>query len=181
MAALAGKVLARREGDELSFLVVGKVTCHHSPALRQYAEEGLQSGATSVQVDLRDCSYCDSTFLGTLLALKRRFDPAGNGKFRLVCPSATFRQMLAQIGAERLFYITNEANAPDIQTTWQQLADSVDRIAARRFKQNVVEAHQELASAGGPLAQRFAPLAEAVRRELDAERGQQQADQNSSS
>jgi len=172
MAALNGKVLARQEGDELAFLVVGSVTCHHSPALRQYAEDGLRSGARSVQVDLRDCSYCDSTFLGTLLQLQRRFDPAGKGSFRLLCPSASFRQMLTQIGAERLFCISNEADPANIQTTWQQLADSVDRSAARRFKQNIVEAHQELANAGGALAQRFAPLAEAVRHELDGEQEQ---------
>jgi len=167
MSALHGKVLARRDGDDLCFLVVGKVTCHHSPALREYAEEGLRHGATSVQVDLRDCSYCDSTFLGTLLQLKRRFDSCSPGTFRLVCPSAPLRQMLAQIGAERLFCIADEGAATDLQTTWQQLADTVDHAAARRFKQNVVEAHQELANAGGALGQRFAPLAEAVSQELD--------------
>jgi anti-anti-sigma factor len=172
MSGLNGKVLARRERDELSFLVIGRVTCHHSPALRQYAEEGMQSGASSIEVDLRDCAYCDSTFLGTLLALKRRFDPAGKGNFRLLCPSASIRQMLTQIGAERLFCIADQAAAPDIQTTWQQLADTVDRAAARRFKQNVVDAHQELANAGGALAEHFASVAEAVSRELDAEREQ---------
>src|SRR5262245_42968691 len=99
MAAINGKVLARQEGDELCFLVIGRVTCDHSPAFRQYAEEGLARGATRIQVDLRDCVYCDSTFLGTLLQLKHRLDCRQHEAFRLICPSPEFRKMMVQIGA----------------------------------------------------------------------------------
>jgi anti-anti-sigma factor len=173
MTVLGGKVLARQESDTLCFLVVGKVTCHHSPALHQYAEEGLVRGAKRIHVDLRDCVYCDSTFLGTLLQLKRRCDRDNPDAFRLVCPSAQFRQMLAQIGAERLFQIVDHATT-DTQTTWQQLDDDVDRVGALRFKQNVVDAHQELAKAGGALGQRFGPLAEAVRSEFEIQQSQNQ-------
>jgi anti-anti-sigma regulatory factor len=170
MTAPTGKVLARREGDEISFLVVGHVTCHHSPAMRQYAEDAHAAGATSVEIDLRDCCYGDSTFLGTLLALKRRFDPQDKGQFRFACPSPAFRQMLKQIGAERLFTIVDHASSTDMQTTWQQLTSDIDRAQSARFKHNVVEAHLELAKSGGELAQRFGPLAEAAARELNDSR-----------
>src|SRR5262245_27835258 len=103
MTVLSGKVLARQAADELCFLVIGKVTSHHSLALRQYAEEALDRGTVRVHVDLRDCTYCDSTFLGTLLQLQRRCDCENQGTLRLVCPSAEFRQLLTQIGAEQLF------------------------------------------------------------------------------
>jgi anti-anti-sigma factor len=172
MTGFSGKVLARREADALCFLVVGKVTCHHSPAMRQYAEEGLAAGARTIQVDVSDCTYCDSTFLGTLLQLKRRCESHDQDAFRLVCPSAEFQQMLSQIGAARLFCIVEQAPPSDMQTTWQQLEDNVDRVGAVCFKQNVVDAHQELAKAGGALGQRFGPLAEAVSRELEDERRQ---------
>jgi anti-anti-sigma factor len=172
MTVFNGKVLARQEADELCFLVVGKVTCHHSPALRQYAEEGLARGVTRIQVDLRDCMYCDSTFLGTLLQLKRRCDGKNRDAFRLVCPSAQFRQMLVQIGAERLFCIVEHIPTTDMQTTWQQLNDSAVGAGSLRFKQNVVEAHQELAKAGGDLGERFGPLADAVSSEFELQRSQ---------
>jgi anti-anti-sigma factor len=170
MTAASGKVFARQEANELCFLVVGNVTCHNSPSLRQYAEEGLAGGATRVQVDLRDCTYCDSTFLGTLLQLKRRVDAKSPEGFRLVRPSAEFRKVLSQIGAERLFCIVDEAPILDMQMTWQQLKDDADRRGTFRFKQVVVEAHRELASAGGDLAARFGPLAEALGSELEQER-----------
>ena len=167
MSAPGGKVLARREGTEISLLVVGHVTCHHAAALRKHGEEALATGAMSVEMDLRDCSYCDSTFLGTLLALKRRFDPDDAGRFRLVCPSSSFRQMLSQIGALHLFRIVDQASSTDMQTTWQQLTSHIDRAETARFKRNVVEAHQALAQAGGELARRFGPLADAAAKELD--------------
>jgi anti-anti-sigma regulatory factor len=167
MTVPCGKVLARREADEICFLVVGHVTCHHSPAMLQYAEEAQACGARSVQVDLRDCTYCDSTFLGTLLQLQRLFHAHQQITFTLLLPSPAFRQMLAQIGAENLFCVVEQAPTTDIQTTWQQLGSDLDKAASSRFKRNVVEAHQELAKAGGSLAQRFGPLADAVSRELE--------------
>jgi anti-sigma B factor antagonist len=165
-----GRVLARREADEVCFVVIGQVTCHHSPAMRQYAEDADAAGATRAQVDLSDCTYCDSTFLGTLLGLKRRFDRHNKGGLRLICPSSPLRQMLAQFGAERLFEVVEHGKKSDIQTTWQQLECQVERANTPRFKRNVVEAHEELVAAGGELAKRFGPVAEAVRQELDGPR-----------
>jgi anti-anti-sigma regulatory factor len=166
MTGSSGKVLACREAGELYLLVLGRVTSHHSPAMRQYAEEGLACGAMSVEVDLRDCTHCDSTFLGTLLHLQRRWERHAKGSFRLVGPSVEVRQILAQIGAEKLFCTVNDSSRTDLQMTWQQLEDSVERVGPFRFKENVVEAHQALASAGGELAQRFGPLADSLEREI---------------
>lgn len=166
MAALSGKVLARREADEVTFLVIGKVGCHQSPGLRLYADDARRNGARRVAVDLCDCQFCDSTFLGTLLHLKRVFEPLGG--LTLVRPSAAVRQILGQLGAERLFLIAEQAPTIDIQTTWQQLDSHWEKERGKEFKTTVVEAHEELASAGGALAEKFKPLAEALRQELNA-------------
>src|SRR5436190_684167 len=70
MSGSGGKVLARRVAEEVCFLVVGRVGASHCPALRQFAEDNLARGATRVQFDLRDCTHCDSTFLGTLIRMR---------------------------------------------------------------------------------------------------------------
>lgn len=171
MTATRGKVLARRVGDEICIWVSGQVTCQHSPAMRQYVEEGLAEGADKVHVDLRECTYCDSTFLGTLLQLKRQFDARGQDALHLISPSPEFRKLIAQIGAARLFCIVDLERSADA-ATWEELEDNVDRLGESCFKQNVVDAHQELARAGGPLAERFGPLADAVARELAVQQNQ---------
>ena len=166
MAALSGRVLARREAEEVTFLVVGQACCHQSPAMRQYAEDARRSGARRVAVDLQECQFCDSTFLGTLLQLKRVFEPLGG--FKLLRPSAAVRQTLLQLGAERHFTIADQPPAGDIQTTWQQLDSHWEKERSKDFKKTVVEAHEELAAAGGILEAKFKPLAEALRQEWNA-------------
>lgn len=164
MKAAAGRVLARREGDEVSFLVIGRVDCHQSPAMQQFAEDALRTGARRLVVDLRDCSYFDSTFIGTLLQLKRKLEPVGS--FSLARPSIEVRQILAQLSAERLFTIAEEAPRSDIQTTWQQLDSHWEKEQSKAFKKTVVEAHEALAASGGSLTDRFKPVAESLRADL---------------
>jgi anti-anti-sigma regulatory factor len=169
----SGRILARRLGDEVCFLVVGRACANHSPAVRHYAEKALASGVTMIQVDLSDCAHCDSTFLGTLFRLCQDCRSHGPRVLQLVRPSAAVRQILAHMGATRLFNITEKPSDAPTDMTWQQLDDHYDRMQAQRFKQNVVDAHEALAGAGGELAQKFGPLAEAMREELAAEQAQQ--------
>jgi anti-anti-sigma regulatory factor len=160
------KVLARRAGDEVCFLVVGRATASHSPALREYAENALSAGATQVQIDLRDCTHCDSTFLGTLVGLRKAFAGHGCEAIRLVRPSDAVRHILAQMCADRLFSIVEKAASANCDTTWEQLEEDCGRAQPFRFKQTVAEAHQALAGANPALAERFGPLAEAMQQEL---------------
>jgi hypothetical protein len=120
-----------------------------------------------VAVDLADCKHFDSTFLGTLLQLKRSFDALGG--LTLVRPSTAVKQLLKQLGAERLFAIVEQGPAVDIQTTWQQLDSHWEKEQSKTFRKTVVEAHEELAAAGGTLAEKFKPVAEALRQELNAD------------
>ncbi len=160
------KVLARRAGDDVCFLVVGRGTAKHSPSLREYAENALAAGATQVQIDLRNCTHCDSTFLGTLVGLRRTFAGHGCGAICLVRPSDAVRHILTQMCADRLFPIVEKATSTNCDTTWEQLEENCDRSQPFRFKQAVVDAHLALAGASPELAERFRPLAEAMQQEL---------------
>ena len=140
------------------------MSCHHCPALKQYVEDARRRGAQKLAIDLSECKYCDSTFLGTLLQLQRAFQSLGG--MLLVRPSAEVRQILTQLAAERLFTIVDQIPPYDHETTWQQLDRHWEKEQGKAFRQTVVEAHEELAAAGGALAQRFRPLADALRAEL---------------
>jgi anti-anti-sigma factor len=170
MSNCSGKVLARRADDEVCFLVIGRANAHHSPGLRQYAEGALRSGANTILVDLRDCRHCDSTFVGTLLRLKHTV-AAKAGSMQLVRPSAEVRDILAHMGAQRLFEIVEHVPGRDEDMTWQEIADDDGRTASSRFKRNAMEAHQALAGAGGELAARFGAVAEAMQQELTVSEG----------
>ena len=84
MADVSGQIFAAKQADELDFRIVGRVTCHHCPAMRQFAEQAL--GATRIRVDLQACTHFDSTFLGTLLFLRRPAKDAAPRSVVLVTP-----------------------------------------------------------------------------------------------
>ena len=62
----------RQEACKATLRVNGRVTMHHCSAVRRWADECLDHTVQQLRVDLRGCSYMDSTFVGTLLGLYRR-------------------------------------------------------------------------------------------------------------
>src|SRR5579862_6413419 len=87
LSATHGTLKVHCDDKTLTFQPDGRATMHQSLPLRQRAEQALAAGVQAVRVDLRRCTYMDSTFLGTLLFLYRTMAPKGPGAFALVSPS----------------------------------------------------------------------------------------------
>lgn len=166
MASEPTQILVYEADDTVIFRVVGRGTMCQSAALRRKAEQSLDQGVRRLLVDLRDCTYFDSTFLGTLLTLKRAAAEHGGTEFGLVAPSPACRRLLAQMQMDRYF--------PQVETVCEpheasELCTDYDPGA---FKWAVVCAHQELASLEGPEGASFRPLAERLAAEFKASRSQ---------
>src|SRR5262249_42910507 len=111
----------------------------------------LSEGIAALRVDLRRCTYMDSTFLGTLLFLKRAVDRHGQSEFALVSPSEPCGCLLRQLGLDCFCpIVTMDEPAAD---TWTELATRQDDVDA--FRRQVVQAHEELASLKGPAGETF--------------------------
>ena len=165
MAAQQGRVRAHWHDQALTFQVEGQATMHHSPAVRRYAEQSLSGGAAALSVDLRHCIHMDSTFLGTLLFLKRLVERGEGGTFVLISPSSQCRQLLREMGLEKIFAVVEaEELAPDV---WTELHSGPGDLTA--FKRNVVQAHQELGRLEGPAGETFRVLATEMAQELNSE------------
>jgi len=167
MATPPSSVRARRQGPTVTFQVEGWGRMTHSLPVRRFAEEALDAGATSLRVDLRRCTHVDSTFLGTLLWLKRTVEQRGQGDFVLLSPSEQCRRALRQLAVEGLFAVRaeEEPEAAD----WVELSGDTDDAAG--FAQNVVHAHQELANLEGPAGAPFREVVRTLAQELSEGRG----------
>lgn len=148
-------ILARVEGW-------GRMT--HGLPLRRFAEQALAAGATSLLMDLRDCDYMDSTFLGTLIFLKRTIDARGKGTCALVSPSPACRQLLQKMGLTAIFPVVSESELP--AGDWTVLIAAPTDLEA--FKCNVVQAHQELAALPGPAGEAFREVARCLTQDAAA-------------
>jgi hypothetical protein len=133
-------------------------------AIRRFADQNLGRGTVHLHVDLRHCIYADSTFLGTLLYLKRTVDRGGQGRFALICPSPQCCQSMRQMGLDVLLPTLMEDEPP--ASAWTELACGTEDVPA--FRNNVVQAHQELAGLPGPMGEVFRKVTRQLEQEIDA-------------
>ncbi len=154
-----------RHEKVLTFHVEGRANMQQSLPLRRLAERALDEGTPALHFDLRQCTYMDSTFLGTLLLLKKHVEAHG-GDFALVCPSACCCRLLQQMGLADVYPVRTDEEPLTGEPA--ELIGTADDI--EMFKLNVVQAHQELAGISGPAGETFTPVARSLTEALEAER-----------
>lgn len=150
MAPATCVIRYNQQGHTLTFRVEGRATMAYGLPVRRLGERGIVGGATRLHFDLHDCSYMDSTFLGTLLTLKKALDRAG-GQLTLVAPSLACSRILQQMGLGEMLP-TSAAEAEPLGG-WTELSAGNDDVGS--FKRNVVQAHEELAALPGKSGEEF--------------------------
>ena len=152
MATAHGIIRYHQKEQILTFRVEGRGTMAQSLPVRRHAERAFEQGVTRLRFDLRDCTYMDSTFLGTILTLKKSLDRVG-GQLVLVTPSTACSRILQQMGLGDVLAV--QAEEPDPDTTWTELVCTLDDTGM--FRTNVAQAHQELAKLPGQAGEQFKP------------------------
>lgn len=162
-----GSIRMHLQQGQVVFFVEGQGTMHLSPVLRKTAEAQLAAGACALRVDLRRCTYLDSTFLGTLVALRRSASCQASGcDFALVSPSPECRALLKQMRMSGLFR-TIDASAPQLDACVELVPDANDLAA---FQRTIVTAHQELAELSGLAGDPFRAVAARMTKEFNSGR-----------
>jgi anti-sigma B factor antagonist len=151
MAAPQGTIRFHEDEQALHFQIEGWATMNQSLPVRRFVEQNLAGQAKKVWVDLRRCTYIDSTFLGTLLFLQRAVVRQCGGEFGLVSPSPQCACLLQQMGVMDVFHVlTMEESAPPAWTILTR--EPEDKKCLER---NVIQAHEELASLPGAAGEPF--------------------------
>lgn len=101
------KILSSRQGDVAQLRVVGRGSILTSGGADSYCQECANSGVSRVLVDLSQCSGMDSTFVGTMLALRE--ESAGKDcDLVFVNVSPQVRAALDQMGVSHVFELSDE-------------------------------------------------------------------------
>jgi anti-anti-sigma regulatory factor len=167
MAALQGIVRMVRDGQTVTFQVEGRGTMTQAHSFRRWAEQCLAEGATAVRVDLCRCTHMDSTFMGTLLCLKREADRRGGRLFALMAPSPQCGRLLKQMAVADLFPVVCDPPVP--AEGWTELPCGPEPITT--IKTNVEQAHVELANLPGPTGESFREVVRCLAKARETERG----------
>jgi anti-anti-sigma regulatory factor len=144
--------------------VEGRGTMRESRAAHELAIRCLPTPDCTVAFDLSACENLDSTFLGCLIDLQRRFGRGQNTRFAITSPSESCRRLFETAQVQRALTI-----APDSPPT---LADFLTLPAAAmdspQMPEHILNCHRLLSEFEGPSQPAFRAIADQLAKELAA-------------
>jgi anti-anti-sigma regulatory factor len=144
--------------------VEGRGTLSESPALQEFAAQSLDgpSGPSTVVVDLSHCDYLDSTFLGCLVNLHRKYNRAWPHRFQVAASCDKRQKLLAPTHLNHVLDLTEVC--PELVTDVLEVSRPI--LPGTDLGRHVMECHRRLAELGGVRAAAFRTIAEQLAREL---------------
>jgi anti-anti-sigma regulatory factor len=143
--------------------VEGDGTMGQSPAAREVALNTLGADPNAVVVfDLSACEYLDSTFLGCLMDVYRRFGRTAPQRYFIAADAETRKKLLGPTHIDRL--IPTMDVAPKTCGEWVTV--KTQDLTSRDLTRHVMECHQALADSDCPMRGVFAKIVSHLEREL---------------
>ncbi len=144
--------------------VEGRGTLSESPALQEFAVQSLDgpSGPSTVVVNLSHCDYLDSTFLGCLVNLHRKYNRTSPHRFQVAASRDKSLKLLAPTHLNHVLDLTDDCPEPisDVLEVSRPILPGDD------LGRHVMECHRRLAELGGSGAASFRSIADQLAREL---------------
>jgi anti-anti-sigma regulatory factor len=155
-----------RFAEGVTVQVHGAGTMSESPVVHAFAEEVLKEGGQRVIVNLAECTYLDSTFLGGLVSLLKRHG-ADTTRFAIYAPPPKRQLLFGVSRLDRLLPFVDQIPPLEAQRLPLEARSELSRDELGRY---IVECHRRLAELGGEDAQDFGQVADALAGELGSRR-----------
>jgi len=163
----AGDALLMGVDARGAFIVArGSIRATLCYALRDTLLVRLEESADipAVFIDLSQCRYMDSTFIGLLVAIDRRLRAGSGGRLHVHQPSAPSRELLQQMGLLELLLLDPGPLPPPPPL------EELDRPGGRPATEFVLRAHEALMETSDQARKKFELLREELQRKLKAEK-----------
>jgi anti-sigma B factor antagonist len=146
-----GEVRVGRANNEILIQVRGAGTHVSAQPLRDCLSQLLDQGHRTFWLNLAQCTYMDSTFLGVLVWTAMRLKTLGDARFAVLNISRRNLNLLQTLGIDRLFQIETVRQAPlaETQSLGGRGSNPEERLAT------ILEAHRALTLADERNGERF--------------------------
>lgn len=134
-----------------------------SPAFHEFVVHALGEGPQTVCVDVDQCTYLDSTFLGSLLDLHRKYGTGESPRFRVFAGEESRRKLFSATHLHKVFRFVE--GLPEPIAAWVDLCPG-PLPSKSEMARHVMECHRRLAEIDGPAQKTFALIADRLEREL---------------
>lgn len=142
----------------------GHLTAALCPQLKAKAFARIESDPPiqAVYLDMAPCEYMDSTFLGLVVGLNKRYKAAGGPSIVLLRPSQTCLGLLRTIGVTKLVTISDE------EVPFPQLMESM-APGPRATAEFLLDAHENLSEISEDNRSRFSTLTKTLKDSIEGE------------
>jgi anti-anti-sigma regulatory factor len=173
---MAADVSARLEafntGSGRVVRLIGRGTMLESRAFHRYASHCLETAPPAASfpyltLDLAECPRLDSTFLGCLVDLHRRYNCGDNPRFALAAEPPRRTELFGACRLDRLLPLLDAA--PPVWGEGKSLVPG-SAPGQRELGEHVLECHLRLAQENCPGKEAYASVAERLEKELAAQR-----------
>lgn len=147
--------------------VDGRGTFQNSTGLKEFATEMMRRGHLEFVIDLGSCELMDSTFMGTLAGIAMRLGK--EGKLHVTRPNARCRQVLKNLGLDRIISVEEEAPGP---APGDPLTNAEGNPPCEAKRETIIEAHENLVAANPENAVRFKDVLEFLKHKEPTEEAQ---------
>jgi anti-anti-sigma regulatory factor len=145
--------------------VEGRGTMRESPAVFAFANRALEEKGATVVVDLSDCNYLDSTFLGCLVVLHRTHCATAPRRLSILPSDAVLRRTLVPNSLHVVFHLTDAC--PEVVGDDQVILPLI--LEPAEMGRHALEAHRRLAEIDSRNQRAFRDVVDQIERELTRE------------
>lgn len=140
----------------------GSIRANLCYPLRESILEKLDATTSipAVYVDLSECRYMDSTFIGLLVAIDKKLQKGSGGRLHLLNPTTECMSILEQIGLKSLLLIEEQEVQPPAAMT--ELAPKAEKPGA----EFILKVHEALMETSEEARRKFALLKETLEQKL---------------
>ncbi|MFO0948428.1 MAG: STAS domain-containing protein [Planctomycetota bacterium] len=145
--------------------VVGRGTLKESVPLHAQLLHVMEEGCGQLVMDLSECSYLDSTFLGCLVDLHKRCRRSGVTEFFVASPSSECATLLDKTRLSTILAFVD--HCPETVEEEVTVARETKDPRCLESGAHIMECHRRLAELGGPNQAQFSAIADHLARELE--------------
>jgi anti-anti-sigma factor len=130
-----------RKQHTVIFKISGQGIFQNSVPLKKLALTALEEGnAKEIIIDLADCLYMDSTFMGTLVGINTALLKKSGQKLIVANANDRSRHLLDNLGVSHIIEIRN--NLEKLEIKWELIIE--DPIQNRNLTKHILTAHNNL-------------------------------------
>ena len=146
--------------------VEGHGTMRESHAVQKFVAGTLSDDTLTLSIDLNDAQFLDSTFLGCLVGLQKRWGQRKPGSFQVTATAEQVKKLLAPTRIHTMLTITDGAD--DVLGERVAITEGVKE--PKDLGRHIMECHRRLAEIDGPDQNAFRRIADQLAEELDKEK-----------